>query len=152
MTIRFDTVRHYVDFVGAREFLNSRDGTAFRYQANACEGVGRVLSRPVLGISNKALQNINDPLMIIALTIVALVTVSIWFYPAAALQIVGTVFPFALKLTPGMVRMASFLTVELTILGIGLKAIGRMCNHALVDAWNANQLVPVPIGAVIRKV
>lgn len=148
MRISFESTSDYFSFVFAREFRHKDAGGLYRPSPSIIERLGSVIASPILGLSNKLLQNLNNPLLIIAATMVLIAAVSIAFYPATTIHIIGTVAPFLLKVTPAMTQFALYAVVQITTLGIGLRALGRMSNHALVDLWNQKKLVPIQIGAI----
>lgn len=146
----FETNRDYFQFVFAREFRYKGDLSLYPEEPRLLQRLGGALSAPILGISNFLLQNLNNPLLIIAVTIVAIAAVSICFYPAATVAFIGFIAPPLLKITPAMIKFALFTVVELTILGLGIRAIGRMNQPKLVELWNQRQLVAIQIGAIGR--
>ena len=57
--------------------------------------------------------------------------------------------PLIGRIQPWMVKLVLFCVVELNILALGLRTLGRLSNAALVQAWNRRDVEPIAIGAQI---
>lgn len=145
--IGFDSWRHYFNFVFAREFRNVDDNQIFAYSQTRMQKVGAILSKPIVSLTNYTLLNIRSPIVILSLTIVAIAGVSIMFYPAELVDFLSKIIPISHKVEPWMAKMILFLTVQTTILGVGLRAIGRLNNDELWAAWKTRQIYAVVLGA-----
>lgn len=120
--------------------FRDKEGNSFIYEKNTLEKAGHFLRLGVGMATNTLFREIRNPIMIIALTALALLGVSIAFYPATALNVIASVCPILLKTKPWMARFALYLLCQSTILGIGLRTLGRLNNDLLVKAWKDGTL------------
>lgn len=147
----FPSWANYFRFVLAREFVPAEDNHAPPIPSNWMERTGHALSRPLLNPIHFLLQNITNPLVIVALTITALAAVTIVFYSTQFAAVVYTVAPCLTHIQPWMIKGALFVGVELIIGMLGLRALGRVCNPQLRTAWNAHQITAIPIGSRLNN-
>ncbi len=134
-------------FAFARQFAPADPQRSVNIAMNRLEKLGHFLSKPILQPLNFFLREIKNPLVILALTVSLVAIATLIFYPAQFMLVVTTVLPFLAKVEPWMVKLALFVCVETVILGIGLRALGRMCNKELRKQWHDQKIVPVHIGA-----
>ena len=101
------------------------------------------------------MRNIRNPLMTLSVTLTAILAVTILFYPEELMQFVSRAIPLAQQMQPYMVKVALFTTVQVTILGLGLRTFGRLSHSGeLWRAWDQTprQIIPIAIGTqVIRE-
>ncbi len=140
----------YFRFTLAREFVPAEHNHAPSIPLNWMERTGHALSRPFLNPINSLLKNIKNPLVITALTIVAIAAITIIFYPAQFAAALYTVAPFLTHIQPWMMKGALFVGVEIIIGTLGLRALGRVCNPLLRTAWHTHQIIAIPIGTTFR--
>lgn len=141
----FSSWRSYFHFTMARDFVDARTYEPWK-ERNIGERIGNLLMKPIFQPLNFLAREIKNPLVIVALTTTLIAITTLVFYPTELMAVVGTVFPFAMKIRPWMVKFALFLTVEGTICAIGLRAFSRLCNERLVAAWHARSILPLHIG------
>ncbi len=145
----FSSWPNFFQFALAREFVPTDEEKPVVIAANRLEKLGHAISRPLLNPVNFLLREIKNPLVILSLTVALVALATLIFYPAEFMMAVYTILPFLAKVQPWMVKLAVFCGTEATILAVGLRALGRMCNTELRRAWHANEIVPVHIGARI---
>lgn len=143
----FHSWSNFFHFALARKFAPRDPHQPVTISRNVLENVGHVISRPILTPLNFMLREIKNPLVILALTVTLVALATILFYPAQFMMVASTVFPFLVKIQPWMVKLALFAAVETTILALGVRALGRMCNRELRQAWHARKLLPIHLGA-----
>lgn len=149
MRTEFSSCRNYFQFLFAKGF--TLDNKLFAYSQNCLERAGSFLIAPTLGVADLTGQNIRNPLVSTAALIVAIAIVTICFYPVHFINAVGYVCPILLKITPQMAKGVVFALSQTTIVGVCLRALGRMTNRSLCIQWNARKIVPLPIGTSIEK-
>lgn len=137
----FNSAGEYWRFVGAKEFCLSANGKQFLYEKNYLERIGDALVRPILGTSDGLLQNIKRPLFIVAAAIVVIVILTLIFYPSKLTSLMVR------SIEPWMIKFGLHIAFQVTILGLGIRAIGRMNNETVAKAWNTHKIIPIPIGA-----
>jgi hypothetical protein len=150
VTNTFESYRDYFNFVWAKGFYNIKRQEQIQYPSNFLEKAGRGFLAPAFVPLDQLLQNIKNPLVITALTVTAIAIVTIAFYPATSASMIGTLFPFIFKIQPWMLKFAVFAAVELNILGIGIRTLGRLCNAELMQAWTRREVIPISIGAQVK--
>ena len=123
MRISFDAPTDYFKFVFAREYRNKDNGDLYQGSPSIIERFGAIVSAPLLELGDAVLRNLNNPLLIIAATMGLIAAVSIGFYPETTIKIIGKAAPFLLMITPQMIQLSIYVIGQITILGIGLKAI-----------------------------
>jgi len=141
MGIAFSSTRDYFGFISCREFVSSDSGNSFSYSKNTLEKIGEAMCKPIFGTADIGLRNIRNPLVITAITITIIAAITLVFYPGtfAALS--------TLAIQPWMVKFGFYLISQTTVLGVGLRGLGRLNNDAVAAAWNAKTIIPIPIGA-----
>lgn len=151
MQAPFDSCKDYFKFVWARDFYHLEQQKVIHYSPSRLEKAGRALLAPAFTPIDQLLRNIKNPLVITALTIMAIAIVTIAFYPATVITAVGTVLPFIFNIQPWMLKLTLFLAVELNILAIGMRTLGRLNNASLMQAWTRREIIPIMIGTQIRS-
>lgn len=150
MNHTFNSCTDYYRFSGAKGFYEIKNQKEIAYPKHFLEKVGdRILSPTVVPI-DRILQNIKNPLMIVALTVAAIAITTIAFYPEVIASAIGTLFPFLLKVQPRMLKFAVFSVIEINILGLGLRTLGRLCNDDLMQAWTSKKIEAISIGTFIK--
>lgn len=137
----FDSITGYWKFVNAKEFTKKDEfDTAFAYKKNLCERIGGILVYPILQPVDFSIANSRNPLMILTLTICALFATTVIFYPS----VIAGMF-----IISGTIIKAVFFTLTQTmILGIGLRALGRLNNSSLMNEWEKDHLNTQAIGTI----
>ena len=79
--------------VFAKEFRERKSGQRYQYTQNRLESLGNKLQWLVGKSSDTLLREIKNPVTIIALTTLALFSVTIAFYPSSALLVAAKVLP-----------------------------------------------------------
>ena len=130
-----------IPFVFAQGFLEN--GRPYDYKQNKVERVGHGLRSIVGKVLDVTLREIKKPVTVVALTLLAALGVTLVFYPST----VFTVLPFLTLIKPWMVKAGIFAIVQTTILGIGIRACGRLSNDFLREKWNDGKLTPLYIGS-----
>lgn len=143
----FSSWPNFFNFALARNLVSANPQHNVEIRENLLEKAGHALSRPLLNPLNFLLREIKNPLVILALTVTLVAIATLIFYPAQFMAIAYTALPFLAKIQPWMVKLALFACVEATILALGLRALGRMCNRELRQAWLSHKLVPMHLGA-----
>lgn len=54
-------------------------------------------------------------------------------------------------INPHTVKLALFAFIQFTILGVGIRALGRLNNSRLRNAWEANQIEALQIGSTLKS-
>lgn len=148
-----DSFLGWCRFALARDFITvqssqQEDGRAelFQYEQTTLERCGRALRFGVGSVLDLLLREIKNPITIVALTALASIIVTIAFYPTAAISTISTVLPFVASIEPWMLKMAVYVLLQTTIVGLGLRAYGRFINADLVKAWRDSDIEPLFIG------
>jgi hypothetical protein len=92
-------------------------------------------------------REITNPITLVALTALAALAVTIAFYPATVLGAVTTVVPIVASIQPWMLKMALYILIQTTVLGLGLRAYGRLQNPQLCQEWRNGTINALFIGA-----
>lgn len=145
----FDSVKHCFQFIVAKDFYSHCQDQVFSYPKNWTEKVGNALLIPFTLPTDRALQNIKNPLVITTLALVAIALVTIAFYPVQFVNAVETVAPFIFKIQPYTLKFCAYMATQAIILGLGLRTLGRMNNPHLIGEWNPRKLIPLFLGTVI---
>ncbi len=144
--IGFNSFSEYWQFAGAREFWDVDNNERVIYAKTRMEHLGDFLAYPLMKITDYAMRNIRNPLMILSVTLTAIIGVTILFYPEELVNVVSRVIPIAQQLKPWMIKVALYMTLQITILGIGLRTMGRLNPFGeLWIVWNQTPRVIVPI-------
>ncbi|MBA3815115.1 MAG: hypothetical protein H0X29_01060 [Parachlamydiaceae bacterium] len=130
-------------FAFAKGFRDIETQDEFQWKKNRCEQLGSALRWGVGSLADTLLKEIRNPVMIVGLTSLALLAVTVAFYPGTVLTITAKVFPLALKLKPWMVKMALYILMQTTVAGVGIRAYGRLSNKLLVQNWQQGRLEAV---------
>lgn len=138
-------------FAFAKGFRDIKTQEEHHWKKNRLEHLGTALRWGVGNLTDTLLKEIKNPIMIVALTSLALLGVTIAFYPATVLAITAKVFPIGLMLKPWMVKMALYILVQATIAGIGIRTYGRLCNKQLTQNWEQGHLEAIHIGEKKRS-
>lgn len=134
--IHFNKITDYFNFVGAKEFAY-HNNTPFRYTKNICERIGDFVVAPVLKPFDFSLRNIRNPLFIVALTVGCLFLATLLFYPGVvAAVIVGA----------PLIKLAAYVLVQTTLVGLCLRTLGRLANPELTENWNSLKIQPLSLG------
>ena len=148
----FDSFSEYWRFAWAREFWDVENRHRIQYAKARLERLGDFLTYPVMRIADHSMRNIRNPLMILSVTLTAILAVTILFYPKELIQFVSRAIPLAQQMQPWMVKAALFTTVQVTILGLGLRTFGRLNpSGELWLLWNHSprQVVPIAVGTEV---
>ncbi len=76
--------------------------------------------------------------MIIALTIAALFVATMIFYPSV---IAGIFF-----ISGAIIKLSLFALAQMTVLGVGLRTLGRLTNPKLMSEWEKGNLNTQAVG------
>lgn len=145
-------IKEHLRFITAREFWkNPRENGFFNYKKNTIERVGDLFVFPLFGGSDYFLKNIKEPYFITALTVVSIALTTLFFYPKKCAEFAVKIFPLFSSIEPWMVKFGTYVISQLTILGIGLRTLGRYSNQELNTAWKQKSIVSIPVGTVITK-
>ncbi len=152
MITGFDSIRDFLRFASAREFWVDDDPPhKFEYPPNLLERIGRGIIKPSFGTGDRVLKHITEPHVVTALALAALAGVTFLFYPDLTSEVVVRVIPITKSIEPWMIKFAGFIASQATILGVGWNILGRLYNQTLMQAWKDKQIVPIPLGAVMRN-
>jgi hypothetical protein len=143
----FPSWKNYFSFAFASDFIATQESFVLHRQKNWGEALGEIISKPVLGPINFLVREIKNPLVILSITVSLVAAATLVFYPAQCIAAATTLFPFLVQMRPWMIKIAVFTCVESTILAVGLRALGRMCNKELHRAWLAHEIIPIHLGA-----
>lgn len=139
----FDSLKDYFRFALAREFVHRENCQSFSYKENFLEKIGGFTVKPLFHPSDYVLKNIRNPLFISATVIVGLALTTLVFYPALV--------PGLLTLT-GALKFTGYLLTQSTIVGLGLRTLGRLHNDQLMTAWKHQLLLPINLGTEIIRI
>lgn len=140
MSISFGSSGEYFRFIGAKEFRTVNNGELFSHDKNILEKIGEGLSKPVLGTSDMVMRNIKKPLFVTAVAITVIVLLTLVFYPSTFAGMVGSV------VQPWIIKFGFYIALQTTVLGVGIRAIGRLRNEAITTAWNQKKIFALQIG------
>lgn len=143
----FQSWKEYFSFVLAREYVSNRTGEVFVFEKGALEKIGRSLSSIGTKPVDYFLKEIRNPLMLLSTTVSALFLTSIVFYPSETWSIATRIFPFIENVKSHHVHACFYGISQSIILGIGMQAYGRLGNHALMQAFQKKEIIPIPIGS-----
>jgi hypothetical protein len=138
--------RNFFSFAMAKEFRDVHTGVEFHVEKNRIERLGDALRWDVGNAADFLLREIKNPIMIVSLTALALLAVSIAFYPAATLAATANVLPIVVYIKPWMVKFALYIVVQKTLMGVGVRTYGRLCNAQLMNAWHEGSIRAAHIG------
>lgn len=146
----FDSWKHYFNFVFAREFRYVSNDEKFNPSKHTIlQKIGGLLCKPIVNLADYTFLNIRNPLVILSWTIAAVAAASIIFYPVEFIDFMSKALPFAQKIEPWMLKLSLFTILESTILGVGLRTIGRINNSELWTAWRAKEIYAVVLGVEV---
>ena len=145
----FRSWSNYFQFALAREFVDSASKLPYKNR-NFLERVGHIVARPLLAPANFLLENIKSPVMILACTVMTIALISVAFYPAQMIGLMTTVLPFLANIEVWMIKGVIFGALEGTILAVGMRALGRVCNPQLRAAWLAGEVTALQLGTQAR--
>jgi hypothetical protein len=143
----FPSWPNYFKFTLANEFVEKESGNIYHIKKGVLDRIANIICWPVLAPLNFFLREIKNPLVILSLTITLVALATLIFYPAQFMGAACTILPFLSHVKPWMVKFAVFLAVQMTIIGIGLRALGRLNNQELRHRWDALEICPIFIGA-----
>ncbi len=151
----FDSWKHYFSFAMAREYAapqrQGQEPITPPHQPNSVERVGHSLAAVVISPLDAVLRGIRNPLVVVSTALVLIFLASIAFYPVQTWGLVTTVLPFVSKIQAHHIQAVCYGVSQVVILGLGVRTIGRLSNEALMRAYRAKEVVPVPIGAILRR-
>lgn len=149
----FESYKEYFQFVLAREYRDAHTNEKFEYPKSRLEILGDWLSKPAIGLTDRAILNIRNPLMITALAVVAIGITTLIFYPDQVVQHITRTIPITKKIEPWMIKGVMYLIACTTIFGLGLRADQRLANLTLRNNWDQTprKIVPISIGTVRVK-
>jgi hypothetical protein len=130
-------------FAFAREFLI--DG-APRERPLLEKGVN-LLTGILLKPYDYFLRNIYSPPLVAAVTLTALVAVTMFFYPKQFHTAACKILPPFKRLQAKHLRFTLFTLSQMLIWGIGIRTLSRLNDSALMRAWVQGRAVAVPLGA-----
>jgi hypothetical protein len=133
-------------FAYAKGFRDIRTQEEHQWKKNRLELIGSALRWGVGNLADILLKEIKNPTTIVGLTSLALLGVTIVFYPSTVLVVTAKVFPLVLKIKPWMLKMALYILAQTTIAGIGIRTYGRLSNRQLVHDWKQGYLESIYIG------
>lgn len=151
----FHSFREYWQFAWAREFRDVHTHERVIYAKTRLEQLGDFLVYPVMRVADHTMRNIRNPLMILSVTLTAILAVTILFYPEELMKLVVKGIPIAQKFKPWMVKAALFTAFQVTILGIGIRTLGRLDpSGELWNLWNQGprDIMPIAVGTQIVRV
>jgi hypothetical protein len=143
--------KNFWPIILAKEFRVKNSGKVFQYQKNTMEKMGHVLRFGLGSIADLILREIKNPIMIIALTAIGFLIATFLFYPTVTLAIIAKVFPFIYAIKFWMIKLAIYISLQLTVLGVSLRTLGHLQNKFLMDEWSNGNLESVFIGDRRRR-
>lgn len=147
---KFNSVRHYFQFVMAKGFLDATTGELLDYKKSRFERLGYAIAAPILKTTDAVVLNLRNPVVLSSYTVGCIAIISFIYYPAQTVAAIEKVAPSLLKLKLWMVRFALYTATELTVLGLGMRTLSRISNESLSRPWNAGTVQPIPIGGLIK--
>lgn len=136
MIDKFDSYRQYAGFTFAREFFHRDTKQVYLYPKNILEKVGGALTFVVLKPADLLILKIRSPLVVLSSVIVGIALTTILFYPTQSIAMAMYLFPPLVKTGPKLLRMGTFLLLQSTILGLGIRTLGRLSNPELMNMWD----------------
>lgn len=143
--------RKFFAFTFAKGFRNIQTLEEHHWKKNSFEHLGTALRWGVGSLTDTLLKEIKNPIMIVGLTSLALLAVTIAFYPGTVIAATAKICPVALKIRPWMIKMALYILLQSTIAGIGIRAYGRLCNEQLLQVWKQGSLKAIHVGEKKQK-
>lgn len=140
--LHFNSFKHYLRFVFAKEFVYKETLEPFLCKHNRWAKIGDLLAKPTFQPGDFILKNIHNPLFITATVIASLALTTIVFYPG----VIPGLFTLANSL-----KIVAYALTQSTILGVGIRTLGRLSNTELMNAWDKQLLIPVALGSVIVR-
>jgi hypothetical protein len=125
-----------VRFALADHFL-LKDTLPVSYQKNGIEHLGTLCVKPLYKIVSYISTHIRKPTAIVLFTLLAALLSVFVFYNFPIIAILGKLFPYQ------TVRFLLFVYVEITLLGMGFRAMGRFSNPPLIALWKEGALTAV---------
>lgn len=151
----FDSFSEYWQFAWAREFRDVENHEKVGYAKTRLERLGDFMVYPINRISDHALRNIRNPLMILTVTVTAIVAVTILFYPEELVNFVSRAIPIAQQVKPWMIKVALYSSLQVTIIGMCLRMLGRLDpSGELWNLWNQSprDILPIAVGTEVVPV
>ena len=145
----FRSWSNYFQFALAREFVDRESNLPYKNR-NFLERVGHSVAQPLLAPTNFLFENIKNPVMILACTVMTIALISVAFYPAQMIGLMTTVLPLLANIEVWMIKGVIFGALEGTILAVGMRALGRVCNPQLRADWLAGQVTALQLGTQVR--
>jgi hypothetical protein len=127
-------------------FRVAGEAQPYEYERNSLERLGDALRKPQALFADTAIRQIQRPATIALLTLLAVVVITIGFYPDKIRDLISALIPWAAEIRPWMLKLVLYLGVQVTILGLGLRALGRFRNQHLMHAWQTHRIDPVFVG------
>lgn len=132
----------YIRFTFAKDFTwKEASATPFKYTKNKYEKIGNLFTKPILKPIDFSLRNGRNPLFIIAMTIGALFSATLLFYP----WVVAGVFTPAIA---AGIKATAFTLTQSSIVGLCLRTLGRLNNQELMQEWDQHRIAPRGIGSL----
>jgi hypothetical protein len=143
----FTSFHDFGRFIWARQFVDTQTNSVI-VSKNRCERLGDLLTAPLLTPIDIATRNMYDPKVIISAVMISLAAISIAYYPDKTIGVISKAIPKAVELAPSTLRFAMFCWMQISIIGLGLRTWGRLDpNSPLLQKWDANQVLSIPLGS-----
>lgn len=133
---------NHVSFALAKEYRLVEAQNTHVYAQSRLEQIGACLIKPLEKVVDWAFKDLTNPATVIALTTAASVAVAAAYYPEELLS----VFPAMRHITPENIRLLGFCCTEVSILGAGLRALGRFSNKELYASWLDGRVKVIHVG------
>ena len=147
----FSSSKKHLEFIMARDFCQSDskgDVTLFQRQKPWSEIIGQALCFTVEKLFHFILIQPRRRIGILIFTALSMFIITLFFYPLpalyASLMLIGQTQNF------WIFKLATFLLMETTLLGYGMRAFGRYGSPELKEAWGNKTIVPLHIGSVLK--
>ncbi len=147
----FDSFRDFAVFALAREFSGDEPAKPDPQQSNWLICSGETLTKATLLPLDFALRQLKNPSMAVVFTIAALVAASVFFYPLQTAAAVQLICPWARHIARWQIRLLGYSAIQLGILGLGIRTLGRLNDPKLMEAYRLKTVAPISIGSVKRS-
>lgn len=148
----FSSIGNYIKFCLARSYVTKESRAPFHYPNDPfyMERIGDILSRSLSEPLHYAVANLYNPVFITGFTFSAMGVATLIYYPKQVNAFLEKFIPQAKHINPHTAKFALFAFFQFTILGIGIRALGRLNNLELRNAWRANQIEALQIGGTLN--
>ena len=144
----FNTCRDYLSFFFAKEFRDSTTLEKIDTQSKA-EVLSQYILSPIQYPIDKLLQNINQPVVIVALNVIGVAATILFFYPdstSKAIQIVSSPF---VHIESWILKFSAYMASNTIISALSVRALARM-EYGLFEDLRNRKIISIHLGTRVN--